>query len=285
MNGRRTRNGGCDIKPRVINKYLIRLAIFGLLGAAAASGLFAQTKTAPRKKNPKPSPTVTAEPTPAPSVEEPAKTPVKRNERPTNGNGAKPETAALTPNYYYEFTQPEFIVSRIVIEHDENGAGRVLFRKKDWEEDDSDPMQISPSALERIKAAFAALDFLNSTESYQYEKDYSHLGNVVIRLRRDGRERETKFNWTVNEEAKALYDEYRRLANQALFVFDMNVARINQPLDSPKILDRLESLIRRNEISDASQLIPFLQELSNDERIPLIARNKAKRLIEKIGKQ
>jgi hypothetical protein len=269
------------IKNRVMT--ILRLLILTTIAGVAAAGVFAQT--APRKKNPKPAPTVAAEPTPTPNVAEPEKSPAKRNERPTNGNGngTKSESKAAVPNYYYEYTQPEFIVSRIVIEHDENGVGRFSFRKKDWDEGDSEPLQISPAALERIKAAFTALDFLNSTESYQYEKDYSHLGNVVIRLRREGRERETKFNWTVNKEAKVLYDEYRRVANQALFVFDMNVARVNQPLDSPKLLNGLESQIRRNEISDPAQLVPYLRELSNDERLPLIARNKAKRMIDSIG--
>jgi hypothetical protein len=49
-------------------------------------------------------------------------------------------------------------------------------------------------------------------------------------------------------------------------------------------MDELDSLLRRNEISDPPQMLPMLKELSNDERIPLIARNHAKRLVEKIEK-
>ena len=67
-------------------------------------------------------------------------------------------------------------------------------------------------------------------------------------------------------------------------MFDITLARENQPLEAPKLLDSLDSLIKRNEISDAEQMIPFLKELSNDERIPLIARNHAMRLVKKIGK-
>jgi uncharacterized protein (UPF0147 family) len=50
-------------------------------------------------------------------------------------------------------------------------------------------------------------------------------------------------------------------------------------------MDRLDSLLKRDEISDPSQMLPLLKELSNDERIPLIARNKAARIIKEIEKK
>jgi uncharacterized protein (UPF0147 family) len=49
-------------------------------------------------------------------------------------------------------------------------------------------------------------------------------------------------------------------------------------------LDELDSLVRRNEISDAGQMVPFLQKLSEDERVPLIARNHAAKIIKTIEK-
>lgn len=262
------------------------------LSAVFSTAIFSQTKTSKTtKKNVRPAVTATPTPTkPNPQTideEETVKTPTKKNERPTDGKiknstSVKNETA---PNYFYEFSQPNFIVSKITIEHDENGKGKITFMKKDWDEPDSDPIQISPSALERIKNIFAELDFLNSTENYQYEKDYSHLGNIIIKLKRDGQMRETKFNWTSNIKARALADEYRKISNQYLWIFDMNVARVNQPLDSPKLMDLLDRYVQRNEVSDPMQMIPYLKELADDERIPLIARNHASRLVTQIEKQ
>ena len=215
------------------------------------------------------------------------KTPTKKNERPTNGNSSNQNMVQTgnAPSYFYEFSQPAFVISKVLIEHDENGKGKISFMKSISSEVITDPIQVSPAAMERIKNALTALDFMNSTESYQYEKDYSHLGNITIKVVRDGRTRETKFNWTTNQDAKALADEYRRISNQYIWMFDMNLSRENQPLESPKLMDGLDSYIRRNEISDATQLIPFLKELGNDERIPLIARNHATRLIKQIEKE
>jgi hypothetical protein len=190
----------------------------------------------------------------------------------------------ITPVYFYEFSRPGFAVSHIWIEHDDAGRGKIIFKKGEFDEAISDPIQVSQIGLDRINGALTALNFVNSTDDYQYEKDYSHLGNITIRVKKDGHERTAKFNWTENKEAKALADEYRRISNQYLWVFDMNLDRENQPLDAPRQMDALDSLLQRGEISDPKQLVPFLKELANDERIPLIARNHGGRLIARIEK-
>jgi uncharacterized protein (UPF0147 family) len=108
---------------------------------------------------------------------------------------------------------------------------------------------------------------------------------MTFTMKKDKRERVAKFNWTVNPDAKNLMDEYRRIGQQFVWIFDIGVARENQPLEAPRLMDALDSLIKRNEISDAAQMIPMLKELSNDERIPLIARNHATRIVKEIEKK
>ena len=252
----------------------------------------AQTK----RGNPQPKTTVVAPVEPVPVETPTVKTSGKKNERPdaqTNSNGktnqtTKPnssiEESAAKPVYFYEFSQPAFLISQLNIEFDENGKGRISFMKKNYDERISDPIQLSTATLTRIKDAFDALKFLDSDENYQYEKDYSHLGNLKIKIKKQGREREAKFNYTTNLKAKAVADEFRKIGQQFVWIFDINVARENQPLEAPRLLDALDSLVRRGEVSDAGQMIPFLKELSDDERIPLISRNHATKLIKQIEK-
>jgi hypothetical protein len=211
--------------------------------------------------------------------------PVKKNSHPEKTNARIDQTKENTPVYFYEFSQPNFLISKLLIEHDENGKGKITFSKQSFDETITDPIQLSAAALERIKAVWQALNFLDSTENYQYEKDYSHLGNMTFMMKKDKRERTAKFNWTVNPDAKNLMDEYRRIGQQFVWIFDIGVARENQPLEAPRLMDSLDSLIKRNEISDAAQMIPMLKELSNDERIPLIARNHATRIIKEVEKK
>lgn len=232
-------------------------------------------------------PAPTPEEKPAPAVVEKAEP--KKNERPAGSGDAAKRTNRATklasdPTYFYEFSQPDFVINKIVIEHDDTGRGTITFTKKMFGDTVTDPLQVSPAALERINGAYTALDFIDSKESYQYEKDYSHLGVTTFRLKKGDKQRTAVFNYTVNKDAKILADEYRKLANQFIWVFDITVARENQPLETPRLLDALDGLLKRNEISDPVQMLPLLRGMKDDERVPLITRNHAGKLVEKIEK-
>lgn len=202
---------------------------------------------------------------------------------------APPVVLAITKptgavRYSYEFTQPEFSISHILIQHDDNGRGEISFKRKDDDAAIVDPVELSPAALARIKGLWDALRFLDTEASYQSERQFPHLGTMRLGMTAGERERVAEFNWTSDSNASALVNEYRRIADQAMFVFNISVARQNQPLEAPKLLDELDKLYKRNGLSDPQQLLPLLRELSNDERIPLIARNHAGRLLKKIEK-
>lgn len=218
----------------------------------------------------------TPEHSPAPSLSPIAKEPAAA--------ATKMDTSPAAARYAYEFNQPDFIIRRIVIEHDAAGRGQISFARKDNEELFTDPLEISPAALARITAAWEALKFLDSEANYQAEKQFPHLGTMTLRMKQNGRERRAEFNWTHDEGAAALIKEYRGIGEQQLFIFDVSLARQYQPSDTVKIFKRLESLLDRKELSDTAQLVPLLRDLETDERIPLIARNHATRLLKKIEK-
>lgn len=189
------------------------------------------------------------------------------------------------PVYIYEFENPKFVVSHVLIEHDEAGTGRVTFIKRDFEEEITEPLRLSDSTLEHLRSLWQELNFLESTESLQSpERDYGHLGTMKLSFLKDGRRRESEFNWTENKTAKELTDEYKKIGTQFIWMFDMDVARRNQPLETPRIMKGLDSNLRRGAISDPQQMLPFLRELKDDERLPLIARNHADRIIKQIEK-
>lgn len=270
-------------------KFQRSIIVSFVAAALLPSALYAQTKRKAKPAAKKPVVSAVA-PVPTPSPVEPAVsvTPEpKKNERPVTNE--RPEkvtnaTKVIDPAYFYEFGQPDFVISKIVIEHDETGRGTITFTKKMFGDNVTDPLTVSTSALERINSAYSALNFIDSSESYQYEKDYSHLGVTTFRLKKGDKHRTAVFNYTVNKDAKTLVDEYRRIGNQFIWIFDFTVARENQPLETPRLLDSLDSLLRRNEISDPLQMLPLLKGMKDDERIPLISRNHAGKLVERIEK-
>jgi hypothetical protein len=211
--------------------------------------------------------------------------PGKHNSRPNQAtSSASPISSSDTAKYTYEFTQPKFYVKHIVLEHDANGRGTVTFERLNEDSSITEPLQLSPNALARINASWQALQFLDSTADYQASKQFPHLGTMRIGMQRGDRKRVAEFNWTNNTDASMLVNEYRKAADQAILLFDISIARQNQPLNAPKLMEVMESLLNRNGFSDPQQLLPLLKDLSTDEHIPLIARNHALRLIKKIQK-
>lgn len=186
--------------------------------------------------------------------------------------------------YTYEFTQRQFVISHIVIAHDALGRGTIAFERRGEETPIIEPIEISPTALKRINGLWTDLRFLDSTENYQTTKNFDHLGTYRIGMDDGKRQRTAEFNWSHNKPAWELIAEYRRVADQAILIFNLKLAREMQPLNAPSLLNEMDSLLARNGLSDPRQLVPLLTELRIDDHIPLIARNHADRILKKIAK-
>lgn len=258
-----------------------------LVLSGAALGASAQ-KRSPRKSSARPAePQVSPTPAPQKATARPdGQQKANRRSDPTPGGGG--EAAKEDPNaarYFYEFENPDFFVYLIRIEHDERGRGQIRFERRSDTEQITEPFELSPAALARIQGRWTALNFLDSTANYQGERHYPSYGKSRLRVKRGGRERTAEFNYAADPEAFALADEYRRAAEQAILVFELGIALESQALETPKLINKLETLIERKGISDAQQLLPLVRTLSEDERVPLVGRNQAARLLKKMEKQ
>jgi hypothetical protein len=216
-----------------------------------------------------------------------AQTESKRNDRPQANSTSiiVPDSKEATSvRYTWEFSQREFLINHIVVEHDATGRGKVTFTRKGEEQPIVENVELRPTVLERIEKLWRELRFLDSNENYQSSKNFAHLGTYKLGMSDHDRKRMVEFNWSGNTSAWSLAQEYRRVADQVIFIFDMTVARENQPLNTPGLLKQLESMYNRNALSDPKQLVPLLKEIRTDAHIPLIARNHADRLLKKIEK-
>jgi hypothetical protein len=241
-----------------MQKLCFRLLLFTLFILSAAVLAFGQEQT---KRNDRPP--------------EPQATPQRREE------DKKPPDPS---HYSYEFAKAEFLISHIVIEHDALGRGKITFERKGEETPIVEPIELSISALGRVLGLWTELRFLDSTEDYQTAKSFAHLGTYHLTMDDGKRKRTAEFNWSNNKDAWALANEYRKVSDQAILIFDIKVAREMQPLNAPQLLNQMETLLTRDGLSDPYQLIPLLTELKTDEHIPLIARNHADRILKKIEK-
>jgi hypothetical protein len=214
--------------------------------------------------------------------------PAKRNDRPDPAATPQPRQENKRPpdptRYSWEFTKAEFLISHIVIEHDASGRGKISFEHRGEATPIVEPIELSISALGRVLGLWSDLRFLESHENYQAVKNFAHLGTYHLQMDDGRRKRTAEFNWSDNRQAWTLTSEYRRVSNQAILVFDIKLAREMQPLNAPGLMDEMEGDLKRDDLSDPYQLVPLLKDLRTDERIPLIARNHADRLLKKIEK-
>lgn len=238
----------------------------------------------------------TPRPTPTPTVQQTQ--PKKVTQRPEDGQGteevpasvragvpAKPKEDPNATHYVYEFKQPDFFVYFIRIEHDDKGRGQIHFERRSDTEQLTEPFELSPTALARVRAHWEALGFLDSQANYQGERTYPSQGQTKLTMRRGGRERTAEFNYSQDAHAQGLSQEYRKAAEQSVLVFELEVARESQPLETPKLINKLATLIERDYLSDRQQLVPLIRELTEDERVPLVGRNHAARILKKLEKQ
>lgn len=268
---------------------LLLSAALALSGAALlAPAQKGSPRPAARQANPAPESTPAPTPPPQKATARPeSQGGGKANNRPAPPTGAKGAAQPADPNaplYVYEFEHPDFVVYFIHIEHDEAGRGHIRFERRSDTEQLTEPFELSPAALARIRARWAALNFLDSTAQYQGERHYPSYGKSRLRMRQGGRERTAEFNYASDPDAFALADEYRRAADQAVFIFELKVALESQPLETPKLISRLETLFDRKLLSDPVQLLPLVRELAEDQRVPLVGRNHAARLLKKMEK-
>src|SRR5260370_3123342 len=148
----------------------------------------------------------------------------KRNDRQqgpaaTSQKGEENKKPPDATRYLYEFTQPQFIIHDIVIEHDASGRGKITFEKLGEAVPIEEPVELSISSLGRILGLWAELGFLDSKENYQSSKQFANLGTMRITMDNGDRKRTAEFNWSNNKQAFALVTEYRRVDDQAFFVF------------------------------------------------------------------
>lgn len=209
----------------------------------------------------------------------------KKNTRPAEA--VKPNITKELPDskikFTYEFTNPRFLVSKVVINHDENGFGTVTWEKTNVEKPITVNVELSKKTMSDLRELWGKLNFLDSDTHYQSPvRDYGHLGTIRVTMDDDGKRRTETFNWTEDLDARALGEEYKAIGNQYMWVFDFNLARSMQPLEAPNLMKALDSQLRRKQIADPFALVDYLNKVQEDESVPLIARNHAGRILKVI---
>ena len=191
--------------------------------------------------------------------------------------------ASADTKFHYLFENEKFTTPRIELEFGADGKGEFRFKKKESDEI-SNNLQVTSTVLVQINFLLAELNYLDSRESYQHKKDFSHLGTITIDVAREGKQRKVQFNYTDNPAMMKLANIFRNLATQETRIFEIETIRQSDPISTPAQLRFLDNELRSKNIADPERFVALLQDIKMDEGVPLIARNHAERLLKEIRK-
>ncbi|HKY05382.1 MAG TPA: hypothetical protein VJQ56_10855 [Blastocatellia bacterium] len=195
---------------------------------------------------------------------------------------------AATPaeiSFSYRFENPRFHISVMEVDLEPDGTGVVRFKRGESDDLIDFKMKLLPTTLDRIRQLIEQTRFLTSDEDYQSKKDFSHLGWMTLLARQGERERKVRFNYTHNLEVRELADIFRAIASQGIHLFDIETSQQYQPLDLPGQLDSLEADLKLERVAEPEQVVEALRDIAANDALPLIARNKAQRMIAAIEKK
>ena len=180
--------------------------------------------------------------------------------------------------YRYFFENERFTTPYQEVLIDGQGKGHYRFKKKDMDELTINFL-VSPQVLMEIRSSLEQLSFLDSEQSYQHRKDFSHLGTITLFYQAGGRRRETRFNYTDNQTVNNLVRIFRGLTVQENRIFEIELVRSTDPISMPAQLRLLEGELKSRNVADPGRFSDILKDLARDESVPLIARNHADRLL------
>lgn len=199
---------------------------------------------------------------------------------------SKPANEAAPPSvaYHYKFENERFTTPLQELEFDGSGRGQFRFKKKEGEEIVND-LTVSSPVLSQIQSLLSQLNFLASQENYQHKKDFSHLGTVTISQTQNGKERTVRFNYSDNPVMNQLRDIFQNIVTQETRFFEIETVRATDPLSTPAQMRLLDDDLKSKRIADPHRFVPLLKDLKLDEGVPLITRNHAERLLQRINKE
>ena len=184
----------------------------------------------------------------------------------------------------YKFENKRFYVPVIEIDLAADGSGEVHFQRGESDDQLDHKFKLQPATLARIRQLLEVTRFVEATDEYQADKDFSHLGWVTIAARQGKRQRQARFNYTQNLDIKELADIFRGIATEEIHLFDIETSEQFQPLDLPRLLDAIENDLKLQRITEPERLLTKLQEIANNPTQPLIAQNHARQIVSTIKK-
>jgi hypothetical protein len=156
----------------------------------------------------------------------------------------------------------------------ESGAGEY---RSDPKDEQPVLFQLSPAEREQLFALAAKVDLKQNLES---PAKVANMGMKTIRVERDGKAAEAKWNYTDNADARALGDFFERISESEQRFLELERTAKYEKIGVNEALLNLQADWERKQLVAVSQYLPLLDRITRGESYLSMARKRAAALAE-----
>lgn len=141
--------------------------------------------------------------------------------------------------------------------------------------DDDQPVsfQLPPEVTAEIFERAARLDYF--ARPLEAPLKVANMGRKTFRYRSGTKQQETSFNYSLNEDARALVDLFERLTETQQHLFELERAVRFDKLGVNQALLRLEASMDRKRVIGAERFLPMLDRVVKNDAYLHMARERA----------
>ncbi len=184
--------------------------------------------------------------------------------------------AADAPRIVYSKSFPGSVPAFVEIAVDKSGA--VAY--KEAADDDPDTFALDPASTAEIFDLAQKLDhFAHPLES---GLKVANMGVKTFRWEDGGEKHEVKFNYSMDENAKALHDWFERITETERLLAEFKRAVRHDRLGVNEALVNIQVSWDRKRLAAADQFLPLLDQVAKNEVFMHMARERAAQLADAI---
>lgn len=142
------------------------------------------------------------------------------------------------------------------------------------------PFQVGKADVDQIFALAAKLDFFK--KALESNLKVANMGMKTFRWENGSEKHEVKFNYSLDEDAKALADWFEKLTETQQHLFNLERTVKFDRLGVNKMILNLEAALDRGRIVGPERLLPLLERVSKNDSYMHIARERAAALADSI---
>ena len=186
------------------------------------------------------------------------------------------DDAVITYRKVFKGSTPEFVELKI------GQSGKCTFDIRQLAEDSSpQPFTVGDKLRGRIFNLAGELGNFRDDDLDVHRK-IANLGEKTFRYEKGAEVHEAKFNYTTNEPANQLYQIFEGFSRQQEHIVTLERRLKHDRLGISEELKYLQKDYDEKMIPEPENLVPVLQEISDDSRVIDVARTHARALIAKI---